>query len=107
MYDSGGISPTYMSPSPQQQRVNTMNLFFKDKKHGLILVTTCTDAEINTSAVAKLMKLEGKSNLRLANEATLIHVLGCPKGCVGPLSIMNSVIGVSKDESCVVKLVNR
>jgi prolyl-tRNA synthetase len=85
---------------------HTKNLFFKDKKHGLILVTACTDAEINTSALAKVMKLEGKSNLRLADETTLLHVLGCAKGCVGPLSIMNSVIGSKDDESgSVVKLV--
>lgn len=69
---------------------HTKNLFFKDKKHGFFLVTTCTDAEMNTKELGKMLKLEGKVNLRLADEKLLIEKLGCKKGCVGPLSIMNN-----------------
>jgi len=80
-----------LPPTSASNESHTKNLFFRDKKHGLILVTTCTDAEINTTALARSMKLEGKANLRLADEAALLDVLGCARGCVGPLSIMNSV----------------
>jgi len=69
---------------------HTKNLFFKDKKHGMFLVTTATDAEMNTKALGKALKLEGKVNLRLASEDILVEKLGCKKGCVGPLSIMNN-----------------
>lgn len=69
---------------------HTKNLLFKDKKHGLILVSACTDAEVDTKELAKMLKLEGKANLRLADEATLLEKLGCMKGCVGPLSAMNN-----------------
>ncbi|KAL3775803.1 hypothetical protein ACHAW5_002299 [Stephanodiscus triporus] len=69
---------------------HTKNLLFKDKKHGLILVSACTDAEVDTKELAKMLKLEGKANLRLADEATLLEKLGCTRGCVGPLSAMNN-----------------
>jgi len=78
-------------PLPSSDESHTKNLFFKDKKHGLFLVTTCTDAEMNTKELGKMLKLEGKVNLRLADEKILIEKLGCKKGCVGPLSIVNNV----------------
>ena len=68
---------------------HTKNLFFKDKKHGMFLVTTVTDAE--TKDLGKLLKLTGKVNMRLADEATLLAKLGCKKGCVGPMAIMNNM----------------
>ncbi|KAK1740189.1 proline-tRNA ligase [Skeletonema marinoi] len=69
---------------------HTKNLFFKDKKHGLFLVCACTDAEVNTKELGKMLKLEGKVNLRLADEKVLMEKLGVKKGCVGPLAIMNN-----------------
>jgi prolyl-tRNA synthetase len=69
---------------------HTKNLFFKDKKHGLFLITTCTDAELDTKELGKLLKLDGKVNLRLADEELLLEKLACKKGCVGPLSLMNN-----------------
>ena len=77
-------------PLPSTNETHTKNLFFKDKKHGMFLVTTCTDAEMNTKELGKMLKLEGKVNLRLADETLLLDKLGCKKGCVGPLSIMNN-----------------
>jgi len=68
---------------------HTKNLFFRDKKHGLFLVTTRTDSEMNTKALGKALELKGKVNLRLADEALLEEKLGVKKGCVGPLCIMN------------------
>jgi len=67
---------------------HTKNLFFKDKKHGFFLVVTCTDAEMNTKELGKMLNLTGKVNLRLADETLLLEKLNCKKGCVGPLSIM-------------------
>jgi len=77
-------------PLPSTKETHTKNLFFKDKKHGFFLVTTCTDAEMNTKELGKMLKLEGKVNMRLADEKLLVEKLGCKKGCVGPLSIMNN-----------------
>ena len=77
-------------PLPSTNETHTKNLFFKDKKHGMFLVTTCTDAEMNTKELGKMLNLEGKVNLRLADETLLLDKLGCKKGCVGPLSIMNN-----------------
>jgi len=77
-------------PLASENESHTKNLFFKDKKHGFFLVTTCTDAEMNTKELGKMLKLEGKVNLRLADEKLLVEKLGCKKGCVGPLSIMNN-----------------
>lgn len=68
---------------------HTKNLFFKDKKHGLFLLTCKPDAEVNTKALGKSLNLQGKVNLRLASEDILMASLGVKKGCVGPLSIMN------------------
>jgi prolyl-tRNA synthetase len=69
---------------------HTKNVLFKDKKHGMFLVSVRPDSDVNTKTLAKDLKLEGKSNLRLADEETLMATLGVAKGCVGPLSIMNN-----------------
>lgn len=75
-------------PVPENE-VHTKNLLFKDKKHGFFLVTCKTDAEINTKALGKDLKLEGKTNLRFADEKALWESLQVKPGCVGPMSIMN------------------
>jgi len=70
---------------------HTKNLFLKDKKHGMFLVTTRTDSDVNTKALGKALDLKGKVNLRMADEKTLDAVLGVKKGCVGPMCCMNAV----------------
>eukprot|EP00551_Chaetoceros_affinis_P009826 CAMPEP_0203685138 /NCGR_PEP_ID=MMETSP0090-20130426/48393_1 /ASSEMBLY_ACC=CAM_ASM_001088 /TAXON_ID=426623 /ORGANISM="Chaetoceros affinis, Strain CCMP159" /LENGTH=965 /DNA_ID=CAMNT_0050554323 /DNA_START=51 /DNA_END=2948 /DNA_ORIENTATION=+ len=69
---------------------HTKNVFLKDKKHGLFLVSVKADSDINTKALGKALKLQGKVNLRLANEEILLSSLGVKTGCVGPMCIMNN-----------------
>jgi prolyl-tRNA synthetase len=70
---------------------HTKNVFLKDKKHGLFLVSVKADSDINTKALGKSLNLKGKVNLRLANEEILMSSLGVKTGCVGPMSIMNNI----------------
>ena len=78
-------------PLPSSTHTHTKNLFFKDKKHGLFLITATPSAVIDTKSLGKdLLKLEGKVNMRLAAEDVLMEKLGCAKGCVGPLAIANN-----------------
>ncbi|KAL3904674.1 MAG: hypothetical protein SGARI_004819, partial [Bacillariaceae sp.] len=74
---------------PSDKETHTKNLFFKDKKQGLFLVTHATASTFNTKQLGKLLKLEGKVNMRLADDATLDKHLGVKKGSVGPLCIVN------------------
>lgn len=76
-------------PLPSDKETHTKNLFFKDKKHGLFLVTHATASTFNTKQLANLLNLEGKVNMRLADEATLDKHLAVKPGCVGPLCIVN------------------
>ena len=80
-------------PLPGDDETHTKNLFFRDKKHGLFLVTTRTDAEVNTKELGRALKLEGKVNLRLADAALLREKLGCERGRVGPLAAANDAAG--------------
>lgn len=84
-------------PLPEGE-THTKNVFFKDKKHGLFLVTVKPDSHINTKKLGKDLGLKGKVNLRMADEKILMNSLGVKKGCVGPLSIMNNT---SKDVKLV------
>lgn len=73
---------------------HTKNLFFKDKKHGLFLVTVSPQAALDTKTLGKdKLGLTGKVNLRLADAATLDQHLGVQPGCVGPLSILQDTTG--------------
>ncbi|KAG7344036.1 prolyl-tRNA synthetase [Nitzschia inconspicua] len=76
-------------PLASDKETHTKNLFFKDKKHGLFLVTHATASTFNTKQLGKLLNLEGKTNFRLADEATLDKHLAVKPGCVGPLCIVN------------------
>lgn len=69
---------------------HTKNVFFKDKKHGMFLVSTLPNADVNTKELAKLLGLQGKVNMRLSTEEQLMESLGVKPGCVGPLSILNN-----------------
>ena len=69
---------------------HTKNVFLKDKKHGLFLVSVKADSDINTKKLGSDLGLKGKVNLRLANEDVLMSSLGVKTGCVGPMCIMNN-----------------
>lgn len=69
---------------------HTKNVFFKDKKHGMFLVSVKPESDVNTKALGKALGLKGKVNLRLATEDLLMEKLGVKTGCVGPLCIVNN-----------------
>jgi len=81
-----------------KKETHTKNLFFKDKKHGLFLVTQATSSTFNTKQLGALLNLQGKVNMRLANGEALESYLKVKPGCVGPLCIVN-------DDSKEVRLV--
>lgn len=74
---------------PSEKETHTKNLFFKDKKHGLFLVVHATSTNMNTKQLGKLLNLDGKVNMRLAEAEFLDEKLGVKPGCVGPLCIVN------------------
>jgi hypothetical protein len=76
-------------PLASEKETHTKNLLFKDKKHGLFLVTQATASTFNTKQLGKLLKLEGKVNMRLADATLLDKHLQAKPGCVGPLCIVN------------------
>jgi len=74
---------------PSEKETHTKNLFFKDKKHGLFLVTHAISSTFNTKQLGTLLNLQGKVNMRLANTELLEKHLNVKPGCVGPLCIVN------------------
>jgi prolyl-tRNA synthetase len=66
----------------------TKNLFLRDKKHGLYLVTTLSTREVNFKTIGSLLKLSG-SNFRLGDEDLLKEKLGVIRGSVSPLALIN------------------
>jgi len=74
---------------PSNKETHTKNLFFKDKKHGLFLVTQAVSSTFNTKQLGALLNLQGKVNMRLANAEALEKCLQVKSGCVGPLCIVN------------------
>eukprot|EP00538_Stauroneis_constricta_P006366 CAMPEP_0119546586 /NCGR_PEP_ID=MMETSP1352-20130426/939_1 /TAXON_ID=265584 /ORGANISM="Stauroneis constricta, Strain CCMP1120" /LENGTH=710 /DNA_ID=CAMNT_0007591305 /DNA_START=132 /DNA_END=2264 /DNA_ORIENTATION=+ len=76
-------------PLASDKETHTKNLFLRDKKHGLFLVTHATSTAFNTKKLGALLKLQGKVNLRMADEALLEKHLKVKPGCVGPLCIVN------------------
>lgn len=85
-------------PLASEKETHTKNLFFKDKKHGMFLVSHATSTTFNTKQLGKLLKLQGKVNMRLADATLLDKHLKAEPGHVGPLCIAN-------DESKEVTLV--
>ena len=73
-------------PIPDTE-THTKNLFLRDKKHGLFLVTLAPSTNFNTKDLGKLLQLSGKVNLRMADAALLDEVLHVQPGCVGPLDM--------------------
>ena len=68
------------------------NLFFKDKKAGLFLITTTADRKVDIKALPALLKLTG-ANFRMADGAALQEKLGVKPGAVSPLAVMNDTAG--------------
>ena len=66
----------------------TKNLFLRDKKHGLFLITTLADREINLKVVGNLLNLSGH-NLRFGDEELLKEKLNVIKGAVSPFAVVN------------------
>lgn len=66
----------------------TKNLFLKDKKKKLWLLTAVHSKEVKLADVGKAV---GASNLRFADEAVMIEKLGVAQGCATPLAIFNDI----------------
>ena len=66
----------------------TKNLFLRDKKYGLFLVTTKADRDVNMKTVGNLLKLAG-SNLRFGDEELLQEKLNIIRGAVSPFALLN------------------
>ena len=69
--------------------VSCKNLFLRDKRHGLYLLTTLGDRKINFKAFSNLLKLTPKPSFSFAKEELLSEKLGVKKGSVTPFAIMN------------------
>ncbi|XP_022110326.1 prolyl-tRNA synthetase associated domain-containing protein 1-like isoform X2 [Acanthaster planci] len=63
------------------------NLFLKDKKKGLWLLTARHNRVVNLAKLAKTVGAPG--GLRLADESVLQEKLGVTQGCVTPFALFN------------------
>lgn len=92
-------APTYQheeSKTVEEQAVNvsalegclTKNLFLRDKKYGLFLVTAMSTRDVNMKTVGSLLGLSG-SNLRFGDEELLVEKLKIPRGSVSPFALLN------------------
>jgi prolyl-tRNA synthetase len=72
--------------------LKTKNLFLKDKKHGLFLLTVPHDREVNMKALPGMLSLTGAA-FRMADEETLTARLGVIRGAVSPFAVMNDTEG--------------
>jgi prolyl-tRNA synthetase len=66
----------------------TKNLFVKDKKYGMFLITTKANRDVNMKTVGNLLKLSG-SNLRFGDEELLKEKLNVIRGAVSPFALVN------------------
>ena len=66
---------------------HTKNLFLKDKKKKLWLLSARHDISVNLSSLAK--KVSAPGGLRFAAETILQEKLGVRQGCVTPLALIN------------------
>lgn len=66
------------------------NLFLKDKKKKLWLLTAHHDRAIQLGAIGKKV---GAPSLRFADESVLFEKLGVRQGCVTPFAIFNDTAG--------------
>jgi len=84
-------------PLPSDSHSHTKNLFLRDKKHGIFLVTVRTNAAVNTKNLGKDLQLAGKTNLRMADESILDEKLKVKPGCVGPLALLQDGVPIAKE----------
>ena len=68
--------------------VLTKNLFVRDKKYGMYLITTVDDKTVDLKSFAKMVNCSG-ANFRFGDEVLLQEKLGVTKGSVSPLALMN------------------
>ncbi|KAJ1412016.1 hypothetical protein B484DRAFT_455472 [Ochromonadaceae sp. CCMP2298] len=73
----------------------TKNLFLRDKKHGLFMITALADRDVNMKDVGNMLNLAG-CNLRFGDEELLQQKLGVIRGAVSPFALMN-------DKECEVR----
>ena len=73
----------------------TKNLFLKDKKHGMFLLTTLASRDVNMKDFASLMSLSG-ANVRFGDEELLKEKLGVIRGAVSPFALVNDTAGEVK-----------
>lgn len=66
---------------------HTKNLFLKDKKGRLFLITTLHDAEIDLKKVHQIIGAQGR--VSFGNADLLMDVLGVEPGSVTPFSLIN------------------
>lgn len=93
-------------PLPSDDETHTKNLFLRDKKHGNFLITLHPDTKVNTKDLGTMLKLSGKTNLRMATPDILLDLLGCEPGTVGPLAIikdMNKEVTLILDQALLTK----
>ena len=77
---------------PYLQKCNgvvSKNLFLKDKKKGLWLVSVEAERTVNLSEIAK--KVGAPGGLRFADEAIMIATLGVAQGCCTALALFNDL----------------
>lgn len=100
---SAQTTTTKASPTVEEQTVNcahipgtlTKNLFLRDKKHGLFLLTVRWDREVNLKTVGNLLKLSG-ANIRFGDDELLFSTLGIKSGSVSPFALLNDTEGKVK-----------
>jgi prolyl-tRNA synthetase len=66
----------------------TKNLFLRDKKHGLFLITTESTQDVNMKTIATMLNLSG-ANMRFGDEELLAEKLGVIRGAVSPFALLN------------------
>ena len=64
------------------------NLFLRDKKHGLLLVSAAHDAKIDMKNIGKAINVSG-ANFRMADQQLLQDTLNVQQGSVSPLAVIN------------------
>ncbi|KAK2979873.1 hypothetical protein RJ640_024374 [Escallonia rubra] len=64
------------------------NLFLKDKKHRLYLVSALADTKVDLKVLSQRLGL-GKGGLRMAPNEALLEILQVPLGCVTPFALVN------------------
>ena len=75
----------YLTQIPSGSAI-TKNLFLKDKKGGLYLLSALHDKPVNMNDISKRIKAPG---LRFASEDILFETLGVKQGCVTAFALLN------------------